>query len=75
MQRTDGQLLEAAADGSSEAFAEFYKWHVRSLMAFFVWQTGDGELAADLASEVFAAALAGLRAYRREAQPASSAYA
>jgi RNA polymerase sigma factor (sigma-70 family) len=74
MHRTDKQLLEAAVDGSTDAFAAFYTRHVKSLLAFFMWRTGDAEVAADLASETFAAALAGIRTYRGEAQPGSWLY-
>jgi RNA polymerase sigma-70 factor (ECF subfamily) len=74
MHRTDRQLLRAAAEGSSDAFGAFYSNHVKSLLAFFVWRTGDAEVAADLASETFAAAFVGVRGYRGEAEPGSWLY-
>src|SRR4051812_18782823 len=70
MEPTDRQLLAAAAD----AFGELYRRHVRSMLAFFVWRTGDAEVAADLTAESFAAALAGVRSYRGEAEPAAWLY-
>jgi RNA polymerase sigma-70 factor (ECF subfamily) len=53
--RTDRQLVHAAADGDSPAFATFYRRHIRSLLGFLMWRTGDAEVAADLAAETFAA--------------------
>jgi RNA polymerase sigma factor (sigma-70 family) len=40
-----------------DAFGQFYRRHERAMLAFLMRRTGDAELAADLASEVFAAAL------------------
>ena len=59
--RTDEDLL-SATDASS--FEEFYLRHVDMMLGYFARRTGDAELAADLASETFAAALAGRRRYR-----------
>jgi RNA polymerase sigma-70 factor (ECF subfamily) len=51
-------------EGSTEAFAVFYVRHIRPLLGFFMCRTGDPEIAADLASETFAAAFAGATTYR-----------
>ncbi len=59
--RTDEDLLGAADAGS---FEEFYVRHVDTLLGYFARRTGDADLAADLTSETFAAALAGRRRYR-----------
>jgi len=64
--RTDEDLLSARDAMSFEAF---YLRHVDMLLGFFARRTGDSELAADLTSETFAAALAGRRRYK----PASGA--
>jgi RNA polymerase sigma factor (sigma-70 family) len=64
--RTDEDLL-SARDASS--FEAFYLRHVDTLLGFFARRTCDPEVAADLTSETFAAALAGRRRYK----PASGA--
>lgn len=53
--RTDAELLRATAF-DVEAFAVFYRRHVRWVLGFLARRLGDAELAADVASEVFAAA-------------------
>jgi hypothetical protein len=58
---SDEELLVASV-GDEEAFAAFYRRHARPLAGFFMRRTGDGELAADLTAETFAAALASRRA-------------
>jgi RNA polymerase sigma-70 factor (ECF subfamily) len=58
---SDDQLLTT---DDPEAFGMFYDRHVHSVLGYFARRTGDAELAADLASETFAAALAGRRGYR-----------
>ena len=40
-----------------EAFADFYRRHERAMVTFLMRRTGRPEVAADLTSEVFAAAL------------------
>jgi RNA polymerase sigma factor (sigma-70 family) len=60
-ERTDDDLL-AASD--SESFAIFYRRHVDWVMGFLQRRTRDPELAADLTSEVFAAALLARRRYK-----------
>jgi RNA polymerase sigma factor (sigma-70 family) len=59
--RTDEDLLTAA---DARSFEEFYLRHVGTVLGYFARRTGDAELAADLTSETFAAALAGRRRYR-----------
>ena len=58
---TDEDLLSAP---DARSFEEFYLRHVDTLLGYFARRTGDAELAADLASETFAAALAGRRRYK-----------
>ena len=58
---TDEELLSAA---DARSFEEFYLRHVDTVLGYFARRTGDAELAADLASETFAAALAGRGRYR-----------
>ena len=53
----DAQLLAASARGDAEAFAAFYRRHLRHVVGFCLRETGSRELAADLSAEVFAAAL------------------
>jgi DNA-directed RNA polymerase specialized sigma24 family protein len=71
--RSDEDLLAATA-ADAEAFAVFYRRHLRSVLAYLVHRTGRPELAADLAAETFAAALQALpriveeRDYRELAQ-------
>ena len=56
--------MATAAD--AEAFAAFYRRHLRSVLAYLVHRTGRRDLAADLAAETFAAALQSLSRYRPE---------
>jgi RNA polymerase sigma-70 factor (ECF subfamily) len=67
--RTDEDLL-SARDATS--FELFYLRHVDTLLGFFARRTGDPELAADLTSETFAAALAHRRRYKPVAGAASA---
>jgi RNA polymerase sigma-70 factor (ECF subfamily) len=60
----DEALLRATAGGDAEAFAAFYRRHLDLVVAFALRATGDRELAADLAGEVFAVALASCRRYQ-----------
>jgi RNA polymerase sigma factor (sigma-70 family) len=61
--RSDEDLL-SARDAAS--FAAFYARHADTLLGFFQRRTLDPEMAADLVSETFAAALAGRRRYRAD---------
>lgn len=62
----DAGLLAASAAGDRGAFAVFYRRHLAVVVAVLVGETGDRELAADLAAEVFAAALLAAGRYRPE---------
>jgi RNA polymerase sigma-70 factor, ECF subfamily len=53
--RTDGELLSATRD-DVEAFGVFYRRHAGWVLGFLARRLGDAELAADVTSEVFAAA-------------------
>jgi RNA polymerase sigma-70 factor (ECF subfamily) len=61
---SDRELLEAIARCDGEAFTVFYRRHLPQVVAYLVGETRDRELAADLAAEVFAAALVGARRYK-----------
>lgn len=63
--RCDEDLL-LATTGEPEAFAAFYRRHVRALTAYFWRRVRDPEVAADLTAETFAAALAGARRFDPE---------
>jgi RNA polymerase sigma factor (sigma-70 family) len=54
--RTDGELLLATRD-DVEAFGVFYRRHVEWVLGFLARRLASAELAADVTSEVFAAAL------------------
>lgn len=54
--RSDAELL-AATPSDPDAFAVFYRRHVRALVTYLLHRTARPELAADLCAEVFAAAL------------------
>jgi RNA polymerase sigma factor (sigma-70 family) len=66
----DAELLAAVAERDGAAFSAFYRRHLAEVLAYLVRETGDVELAADLAAEVFAAVL--LSAARYEAQVSSA---
>jgi RNA polymerase sigma factor (sigma-70 family) len=70
-QRTDGELLRAIAAGDGAAFAVFYRRHLPGVVGYLVRETGDREVAADLAAEVFAAVF--LVAHRFRARGGGSA--
>ena len=61
-----GEVLEAGVPFDPDAFAELYSRYERPIAAFFMRRTRCAELAADLTSEVFAAALL---AWRRGLRP------
>jgi RNA polymerase sigma factor (sigma-70 family) len=61
--RSDEELLAATAH-DAEAFAVFYRRHLRSVLAYLVHRTGRSDLAADLAAETFAGALQSAPTYR-----------
>jgi RNA polymerase sigma-70 factor (ECF subfamily) len=68
---SDDELLRSARR-EPDAFAAFYARHERMALAFFVGRVGNAEVAADLAAETFAAALAGLPRFRKRREPASA---
>lgn len=60
---------ECSEEWDPDAFAAFYRRHERGVATFLMRRTGRAELAADLTSEVFAAALI---AWRRGGEPATN---
>jgi RNA polymerase sigma-70 factor (ECF subfamily) len=70
-QLTDQQLLDATGK-QPEAFGVFYDRYEAAIVAYFIARTRDPELAADLTSETFAAALAHRRRYRAKRGPVSA---
>jgi RNA polymerase sigma-70 factor (ECF subfamily) len=60
---SDGALLLAT---SGEAFGVFYRRHLPWVLSWLMGRVNDRELAADLAGEVFAAALKGRRSFDAE---------
>jgi RNA polymerase sigma factor (sigma-70 family) len=62
----DDELVGRIAAGDGDAFAALYDRHLPVVLAFLMRQTGDPELAADLAAETCAAALLGAGRYRHE---------
>jgi RNA polymerase sigma factor (sigma-70 family) len=62
----DAPLVAAMARGEEQAFATLYRRYLPLVLRWVLAQTGDRELAADLAAEVFAAALIAARRYRPE---------
>jgi RNA polymerase sigma factor (sigma-70 family) len=67
--RTDGELLVATA-ADPEAFAVFYRRHIRGVLAFFRRRVGSAEVAYDLTAETFAAALEASPRYEPRPEPA-----
>jgi RNA polymerase sigma factor (sigma-70 family) len=66
--RSDGDLLRATSMGDGAAFATFYRRHLPAVVGLLLRETGNREVSADLAAEVFAAAfLSGQRFRPREA--------
>src|SRR5271166_5199686 len=70
LEASHGELL-AASGSSPDAFAAFYDRYEASVVGYFARRTGDPELAADLAAEVFAAALGASHRYRPETPSAA----
>jgi RNA polymerase sigma-70 factor (ECF subfamily) len=67
--RTDGELLAAAASEPA-AFAIFYQRHARGVLAFFSRRLDRPELAFDLTTQTFAAALEASPRYQPRPEPA-----
>lgn len=68
-ERSDEALLLAART-EPEAFALFYRRHVRALAAYFWRRSRDAETVADLVAETFASALDGCHRFEPERGPA-----
>jgi RNA polymerase sigma-70 factor (ECF subfamily) len=60
----DRDLLCAIAAGDEDAFRIFYRRYLSGVVSYLLRRTGDREVAADLAAEVFASVLLGARRYR-----------
>jgi RNA polymerase sigma-70 factor (ECF subfamily) len=67
--RTDGELIIATAH-DPEAFAVFYRRHIRGVISFFRRRVSSPELAFDLCAETFAAALEAAPRYQPRPEPA-----
>jgi len=63
-------VLLAATRLDPDAFATFYCRYERLILGYLLRRTGDPEIAADLAAEVFAAALGAAGRYRAESPTA-----
>jgi RNA polymerase sigma factor (sigma-70 family) len=63
---SDEQLLAAIAGQDREAFGVFYGRHLPVVVGYLMRETGDAELSADLAGEVFSSVLLAARRYRPE---------
>jgi RNA polymerase sigma factor (sigma-70 family) len=63
----DADLIALIAAGDDEAFGRIYRRYLPLVLRWCLRETGNRELAADLAAEVFAAALLASRRYKPEA--------
>ncbi len=68
---SDADLLGATSSDPA-AFGVFYRRHEDAVLRWCLRRTGEPELAADLAAEVFAAALVSSRRFRPGASPAEA---
>jgi RNA polymerase sigma-70 factor (ECF subfamily) len=66
----DDAVLLAATPADPEAFAAFYRRHVRAVLAYLLSRTRRPEVAADLCAEVFAIALERPQAFDARRGPA-----
>jgi RNA polymerase sigma factor (sigma-70 family) len=66
---SDDKLL-AWTPGDPDAFGAFYRRHEDSVLRYMVARVRDGELAADLTAETFAAALISAPRFRPRPEPA-----
>jgi RNA polymerase sigma factor (sigma-70 family) len=62
----DAALVAALARRDAEAFSTLYARYLPVVLRWLLRESGDREVAADLAAEVFAAALISARGYRPE---------
>jgi RNA polymerase sigma factor (sigma-70 family) len=67
--RSDEELLACTAS-DPEAFAVFYRRHLRAVLAYLLRRTGRSDIATDLAAETFAAALEAAPRYRERGETA-----
>jgi RNA polymerase sigma-70 factor (ECF subfamily) len=63
-ENTDAKLVAAVAAGDEDAFSALYRRYLPLVLRWCLRETRNRELAADLAAEVFAAALHSSRRYR-----------
>jgi RNA polymerase sigma-70 factor, ECF subfamily len=68
---SDEELLRASRSDPA-AFGAFYGRHEERILRYFLSRVGDAEVAADLAAETFAAALAGAHRFRARKGPAAA---
>lgn len=72
---TDEELLADAAPGrAGPSFAAFYERHERALLAYFRRRVATPEVAADLAAETFAQALASRRRFKGRGDGSGAAW-
>ena len=64
--RTDAELLLAAADGDGDAYAVLFRRHVRAITAYAVRRCANSEEVSDLVAETFMTALGAAGRYRPE---------
>ena len=64
--RPDTDLLAGARSGEAQAYGAFFRRHHALVLAYLGRRTGDGEAAADLLAETFAAALVAVLDTARE---------
>lgn len=65
-ERTDAELIAAAADGDEDSFAALFRRHVRPVTGFAVRRARDADAVADIVSETFLIALRQAHRYRPE---------
>jgi RNA polymerase sigma factor (sigma-70 family) len=62
----EARLIGAVAGGDDDAFGTLYRSHLPIVLRWLLRQSGNREVAADLAAEVFAAALISAGSYRAD---------
>lgn len=65
-ERSDADLIEAAADGDEDSFAALFRRHVGPVTGFAIRRARDADAAADIISETFLIALRQAPKYRPE---------